>query len=249
MHQNRRTRSSVSWRRVAVFSLLLLLGSAWMVFDSLFSPMASGNPSVEVPEYRGELFSALTPAPWLEVTVEYRYDAKVAPGVVITQTPPGGARRKLSELRPTCPMTLVVSLGEEHLTLPSVVGRDAREATAELRSLGFAVEEERVISPYPEGRILSMEPREPGEYPVGTRVRLSVSAGTPGKTVEVPDLVGLSRSDALVKLWLAELRLEGVTEEPSPLPVGSVIRQSHVAGTLVSAGTSLTLVVSAGIEE
>ena len=75
---------------------------------------------------------------------------------------------------------------------------------------------------------------------------LSVSAGTPNKTVEVPNLVGLSRSDALVKLWLAELSVAEVTEEPSLLPVGSVIRQSHVAGTLVSAGTPVTLVVSGG---
>ena len=63
-------------------------------------------------------------------------------------------------------------------------------------------------------------------------------------TVTVPDVRGLSRSEALMQLWLAQLSVLDVIEEDSVEEPGVVIRQNYLPGTVVMAGTKLTLYVS-----
>ena len=73
---------------------------------------------------------------------------------------------------------------------------------------------------------------------------LTVSAGEPAVTVTVPNVVGLTRADALIRLWLCQLSVGSVIEEISAEEAGSVIRQSHQPGTVVMSGTKITLYVS-----
>lgn len=205
--------------------------------------------SVEIPNFCGAEISAVAVDERFELQTEYRYDAETPAGVVLSQSPVAGSRRKLTAEVPQCTVALVVSLGEETLSLPDVVGKDARETVAALREMGFTVEVVTRPSAYPEGTILSMSPQGGTELPSGETVTLTVSAGTPSVTVTVPDLRGLSRSDALVQLWLAQLSAGDVIEEDSEKAIGSVIRQSHQPGTVVTAGTAVTLYISRGFEE
>ena len=64
------------------------------------------------------------------------------------------------------------------------------------------------------------------------------------KTVAVPNLCGLSRADALIRLWLCQLNVGEVVEVPSGEPSGTVIRQSHAEGTVVLPGTKITIYIS-----
>lgn len=235
--------------KTLALAALLVVCAAWIVFDDLFAPLERAAVSVEIPDFCGVREDALESADWMTVEKDYRYDAGVEAGVVLSQSPPAGSRRKLSAQNPQCRITLTVSLGEEHAEIPTVVGKDFREAESILRGLGFAVEIQKSEGAYPAGTVFAVSPREGCEVPVGTRVQLSVSAGLPLKSVTVPDLRGLSRSDALVQIWLAELAVAGVIEEPSFETEGTVIRQSHQPGTLVPAGTKLTLYVSRMTEE
>lgn len=238
-----------AWRQAALLSFLLAACTGWIVFDHLFSPFGEKSVSVEIPDFCGMAGSEISREDWMELQTEYRYDASTAAGVVLSQSPTAGSRRKLTAENPQCTVSLVVSLGEETLTLPDVVGEDAREVVAELRTQGFTVETVTQAGAYPEGTILSMEPRGGTELPRGGKVVLTVSAGAPSATVTVPNLLGLSRSDALVQLWLSQLMLGEVVEVDSERTIGSVIRQSHQPGTLVTAGTSVTLYISRGIED
>ena len=232
-----------------MLSLLLVIGAAWIVFDDLFAPFGEKSLSVEIPDLCGKRLESVELADWMDAKIEYRYDAKQAAGVILAQSPTGGSRRKLTAQKPRCQMTLTVSLGEETVVLPNVIGRDRREAEALLRELGLGVQTEAVAGPHQEGSVLGIEPRAGTEVPVGSRVKLSVSAGTPSQTVTVPDVRGLSRSDALVQLWLAQLAVGDVIEVDADAEGGTVIRQSHQGGTLVRAGTKVTLYVSREWEE
>lgn len=237
------------WRRIALFSFLLGLAVAWIVIDHIISPMERNRTSVEIPDFRGMLAEEIVTEPWLEKKIEYRYDKTHVAGEVISQTPAGGSRRKLTDAAPTCTVTLVVSLGEESVTVPKLSGLDHREAQSELRRLGLTVELRHVTGAHPEGLVIASEPRAGEKVPIGSTVTLTVSAGTPNKTVTVPELRGLSREDALVRVWLSELSVKEVIEVESEEAGGVVIRQSHMPGTLVLAGTEITLYVSRDTEE
>ncbi|MBQ8214057.1 MAG: PASTA domain-containing protein [Clostridia bacterium] len=232
------------WRWTALLSVLLTLSVGWIVFDDLFSPFGEISVSVEIPDLCGLVTEEAVYPDWADVELEYRYDADTPSGVILSQSPRAGTFRKLSSQSPRLTLSLVVSLGEETVTLPELSGFDARESSARLREMGLLVETVTATGAYPAGTVYAMEPRAGTVVPVGTKVILSVSAGPEQKSVKVPDLIGLSRSDALVKLWTAELMAGDVIEEASSLPPGTVIRQSHQPATLVPAGTKITLFVS-----
>ena len=240
--KNRRSKSA--WKLGTALAFLFCLCGCWLVFDSLFAPFSKQGARVEIPDYRGAMRDDLQFEPWMQVETEYRYDGDTPAGTVLGQSPAGGSFRKLSPRYPTCRISLTVSLGREHATLPNVVGMESREAEALLRGKGFAVQVKRSAGAYPEGEVFAMEPKGGAELPLGSTVTLSVSAGTPTATVTVPDLRGLSRAEALMRLWSCQLAVDQVVEEPSSQPEGTVLRQSHQPGTLVSAGTRVTLYVS-----
>ncbi len=67
--------------------------------------------------------------------------------------------------------------------------------------------------------------------------------------VDVPDLIGVSEAEALVRLAQDELLAE-VTERPfDPSPAGTVLNQEPTAGSSLIEGDTVLLVVSAGSEE
>lgn len=237
------------WRRIALFSFLLGVAVAWIVIDYIFSPFERKGKSVEIPDFCGMQIEEIATEAWLEKKIEYRYDQTQDAGKVISQSPVGGSRRKLTHASPTCTVTLVVSLGEESVRIPSVIGTDHREAQNTLRRLGLAVEIRHLSSAYPQGSVITTEPRVGEQVPVGSTVILSVSAGVANKTVTVPDVRGLSREDALVRLWLSELVVKEVIEVEGGESIGKIVRQSHMPGTLVLAGTEITLYAERDIEE
>lgn len=238
-----------AWKWAAWLSLCLLLLGSWVVFDFLFQPFGERTVTVQIPQLCGARYERAELLEWMDVKAEYRYDSDVESGVILAQSPRAGSFRKLSAQNPKCAISVVVSLGEQTVEMPDVMGMDFREAEADLRERGLTVAVERVESTYPTGTVFSAEPRVGTRLPVGSKVTLSVSAGMPQISVRVPDLRGMSRSDALVQLWLSQLAVGEVIEESSDAPDGAVIRQSHQAGSLVLAGTKVNLYISRAWEE
>lgn len=233
-------------RRVLLLllSFSLFISSVWIVFDELLMPRAEGARTVTVPDFEGEEIDSIAQQDWLSIETQYRYDEHTPAGVVISQSPTPGSMRKLSEAQPTCKLKLTVSLGVETVRLPSVLGMDVRAAENALRTAGFAVKTEVRASAYPEGEVYDVQPRGEEILPRGTTVTLYASAGAPSVTVTVPDVRGLPRGEALMRLWLAQLSVEEVVETPSDEEDGIVISQNYQPGTVVMAGTRLTLHVS-----
>ena len=246
MEQGKNRRGSRLWIGGVCLSFCLLLAVLWIVADDLFALRGERADAVEIPNFCGMEIDAVTPAEWMELEIEYRHDSDAPAGVILHQDPEGGSRRLLSETRPLCQIRLVVSAGTETLTLPDVMGLDGRVAESQLRALGLSVRVARIESAYPEGTVFDMMPRAGTLMPIGGEVTLSVSAGIPRESVRVPDLVGKTRSEALIELWLAGLSVGEVVEErPQSESDGRVVRQSHRAGTLVLSGTPITLYIGA----
>ena len=135
-----------------------------------------------------------------------------------------------------------------HSARPASVGLNEREVAAKLRELGCVVETQYQSGASPAGEVLWMEPRAGETVPRGSKVVLTVSAGISVQSVTVPDFRGMTRSDALIELWLSRLSLAEVVETESEAPAGTVVAQSHPSGSLVPSGTRVTLYVSRQIE-
>ncbi len=233
-----------TWRRSALVALVLLLAVGWITVDILFKPREKPPATVEIPNFCGLDVSNIQADEWLDVDIEYRYDENTPTGVVFAQTPTGGSRRRLAADGEPCKVTLVVSLGHESIRLPQIAGRDVYEVATELRNLGLVVNTVMQSSPREAGRVLASEPRAGESVPKGTTITLTVSQGEEQKTVRVPQLCGLTRADALIRLWLCQLNVGEVVEMPSDAPAGTVFRQSHTEGTVVLPGTKITIYIS-----
>ena len=231
-----------TWRRAAFVALVLLLAVGWLTVDILFQPRKKEPTTVEIPDLCGLGINSIQADEWLDLDIEYRYDESTPAGVIFSQTPTGGSRRRLNDR--AIQVTVVVSLGHESIRLPQIAGRDVYEVATELRNLGLVVNTVMQSSPREVGRVLASEPRAGESVPRGTTVTLTVSQGEKQKTVCVPQLCGLSRADALIRLWLCQLGVGEVVEVTADAPAGIVFRQSHTEGTVVLPGTKITIYVS-----
>jgi serine/threonine-protein kinase len=233
-----------TWRRAAAIAAILILAVGWITVDVLLRPREKSPPTVEIPDFCGMDVQNIKTDEWFDVNIEYRYHENTPAGVVFSQTPMGGSRRRLKEDGEPHRVTLFVSLGRESILLPQVAGRDVYEVATELRNLGIVVNTVMQSSPREAGKVLASEPRAGERVPKGATVTLTVSQGKEQKTVQVPELCGLTRADALIRLWLCQLGVGEVIEAPSSAPLGTVFRQSHAAGTVVLPGTKITIYIS-----
>ena len=215
--------------------LLALAGLGVLLAVLLFSS------DVRVPRLVGQDFerarAVLTKA-GLETRLAPRADP--APrGRVIAQRPEPGR-----EIEEGATVTLVASTGPTERTIPEVAGETERAAVRELSEARFRVEtEERPSSEVARGRAIGTRPPAGTEVEVGERVRLLISSGA--RRVEVPDVVGLTRSSAETAL---EGRGLGVSVEKasSDEPEGEVLAQTPDGGKTVDKGAAVAISVSTG---
>jgi eukaryotic-like serine/threonine-protein kinase len=134
------------------------------------------------------------------------------------------------------------------VTVPSVVGRTASEATAVLRDAGLVAKIHLVPSTEHAGIVVRQSPEGAAETARGSAIRLDVAKARPiPQRIEVPALVGLTASDA--RRQLADLGLTAeIVRLSSPEPVGTVLRQVPRAGSRLAEKSRVTLTVSSGPE-
>ena len=94
------------------------------------------------------------------------------------------------------------------------------------------------------GDVISTNPAQGNNVKANTLVTLFVSSGP--KAVSVPDVVNQQVSAAQSTLTSAGLNVKQVTDATSTAPQGQVTRESPVAGTSVSPGSTVTIYVSGG---
>ena len=224
------------------FALLFLFAISFTVADSLFGFLRSDGVYAIVPNLCDQAESLLEIPQWAVTETTYRYSDLTPAGTVMSQTPPRGSRIKIRDGARRI-ISLTVSLGAEKKTIPNVLGQDVRVASATLRDHGFSVKTIYTSAGVAD-RVTAISPDVGTMLPVGSEITLTVSKGESHQTVTVPDLTGISRSQALLELFRCGLTVGNVTEEASDAPEDTVIRQSPSAGSLVAPNTRINLAIS-----
>ena len=146
------------------------------------------------------------------------------------------------------PDTTVVSA--EQVEMIDVVGKNADAVKKALIDVGLTpVIEEEYSTDYEEGKVISCD-KQPGTVvPVGTEVTLTVSKGQIEDGIEIPDVVGLTVTEAKVKL--ADKGFVPVTMEGSDefIAKDCIFKQSPNANSKAPAGDQVIIYVSLGPEE
>ena len=210
--------------------LLYLILSGLLATEKREVPRVTGKQLVEA--------RALMERAGFEVQTE-RVQSRQPFDQVVDQDPNGG-----EEADKGSTVTLEVSGGPGDVLVPPVERLSEIQAVRELHKAGLEVTTDPEFSDkVKKDFAIRTVPPEGTEVTKGTRVRLLVSQGP--EQVTVPDVTGLTRASAE-----ARLRDEGLEvsaqEQESDVAEGDVISQNPTAGTRVSRGATVTIVVSTG---
>ncbi len=198
---------------------------------------------VQVPDVKARpmaLAKQLIETANLRVKVVEQFDAEVAAGQVISQTPDAGATVKEQRV-----VTIYVSKGGEDLTMPNLKGLSRLSAEDRLKKMGLTVGSVyEKVSEQEAWTVLEQEPAAGKKIQKGQSVDLTVSKGQPIKLVNVPDFTGGTLDAAKDRLKQLKLSLGTVSREKSRQASGTVLHQTPSAGTDVDEGTTVDFVLA-----
>lgn len=132
--------------------------------------------------------------------------------------------------------------------VPDVAGLTQAAAESAITAANLAIgADSTAFSPtVPAGRVIEQNPAAGSEVLQGTSVDLVISLG-PAPQVSVPDVVGLDQASAEAGIVAASLTVGSVTQQNDPIvPVGEVISQNPVGGSLADLDSGVDLVISLG---
>ena len=180
--------------------------------------------------------------------ITYDVDADSDEGEVIGQEP---VANKSIMLEPGgIEVELVVSTGLQMLKVPDVVNKEYREAVMEIQKLGFVAEiVYEVSADITEDYVVATSPEAGDTLPSGGTVYVTISIGPDVKTLQMPNLVGLTRTGAVGKIESSNLVVGTITYVDDDRPAGTVIWQSIPAYTTVNEHDKVYLQVSNGPKE
>lgn len=170
----------------------------------------------------------------VKFSVVESYSDTVEAGKIISTSPTVGEIFSADQT-----VTLNVSLGAEtvYVTVPNIFGLTEQRAEATLISSGLTVGSiTYVSSDLPEGTVISQSCSAYSLEKEGTQVSFSVSAGNRYNQKTVPDLFGLTISEAKAKLAEYGLVCGRIYAVGNGAPVGTVVSQSPLPGTPINSG-------------
>jgi eukaryotic-like serine/threonine-protein kinase len=138
-------------------------------------------------------------------------------------------------------VSLSVSAGPDTVEVPDLKGFTEDEAKARLATLNLEVGDTKLVDDSGEdkGRVASTSPESGQSVAVGSAIVLNVSSGK----ITMPDVLGLSRTEAAERLSDAGFRIRTVYTE-SRETEDTVLKQSLREGATVDDGTQVTLTVA-----
>ena len=173
------------------------------------------------------------------------YSDTVTAGEVISVEPSPG-----SELPENGIVTATVSLGVEQQTIPELAGleQDAAETALTDTDLTLGEVNEEYSETVPAGQIIACDPEAGTEVDHGSQVNITVSLGR--EPIDIPDVTGMSQSQAEAALADAELTVGEIsTAYSDSVAEGDVISSSpQAAEKSAYRGDAISLVVSLGPE-
>ena len=131
------------------------------------------------------------------------------------------------------------------ITVPDVTGKPMALARQILEDQKLRVNVAEVYdATVPAGTVVSQTPEAGTKVKEERMVTINVSRG--GEELDMPDLLGLDRADAEIKLKKMGLKLGSVYEKFSDEEEGTVIGQEPRSGTRISKGQTIDITISKG---
>ena len=237
---------------ISAIAASLVIVSIFTVFminlldPSLLSGLFKSN-KVEVPDLVGKVYT--------EVVAEYEnnedykieleeevYDETVEEGKIISQDPKAKTKKKK-------PVTIKVkvSLGQDTGEMPDFVDKSESVATAFFDKNNITYEVTKEYSDdVPEGYIIKTTPKAGEKIDKDDTVTIVVSRGSEDKKAVVPNLIGLSESEAKSKVQQRNLTWGDVKYVESDKAKGTVVSQSIGADSSVAEKTKIDVTISDG---
>lgn len=204
--------------------------------------VSAGPAPVTVPDVAGKSQAEATSvlqAAGFRVNPSLQPSDSVEAGTVISTSPPSN-----QQVGPGTAITLLVSSGKQQVTIPSVVGETPVQAGNKLGNLGLRVgatvaePSEQVQS----GQVTRTDPPANSSVAIGSMVTVYVSSGT--AQVNVPDLAGLSQSQASAKLQNAGLKANFVMQTVTSQSQNQlVVGQNPGSGATAAPGSTVTVAI------
>lgn len=165
------------------------------------------------------------------------------PGYVIDQSIDAGTKVKEGKI-----IELTVCVGSDAVEVPDVTDKTEDAATLMLEDAGFKVEvKEESSNDVDEGKVIRQSPNGGQKLNKGESVIIVVSTGE--EDVTVPNVIGLTKDDAIAKLSAANLKYSITSYEYSDsYDAGYVMYQNYGSGEKVAPETVINIKISKGPE-
>jgi beta-lactam-binding protein with PASTA domain len=177
----------------------------------------------------------------LELKVVDRVYSDLPANAVARQSPPEGERMKVAQN-----VHVVLSLGPQNVTTPSLVGESLRVARIQLLQVGLQLGEVTTFAaPATLSDTILQQTPLPGSRAASPRVDLLVAQGATPASYIMPWFVGMPLPDADRLLSSAGFKLSKTTFIPSPQwPKGAITEQTPEPGSKVTSDTAIEMVVA-----
>ena len=171
---------------------------------------------------------------------EEKYDVEIEEGKIISQDPTYQPNFTVKE---GSTINVVVSKGQEIVTVTKLVGKTKDEATKEAKDLGLNVIVEEDYSDEIEAGVVIEQSIEEGEEVLaGSDITIKVSLGI--EQVEVPDLSGLSEEEAKAKIAEAKLTYKATFKITDSSKGKGVVEQSISPHSFVDKNSEITITIN-----
>jgi len=236
----------MSWRKLGVGTALiaLLVISVAIIIDKFVLPMIIGSTeTITVPNAVGMDYNKardMMQSTGLQVMdPTEQYSANVAKGKVLSQLPYANATVKEGRR-----IYLTISRGIETVTMPTLVGRNIRDARLTLMRIGLQLGDITYENndSIPDNYIIVQSVPSGAEIPAGGSTSIVVSRG-PAAT-KMPDLMGMPLADAQSVLNDRGLLLGPIKHIASgTFESNTVVAQEPAPDSPIQAGATVTLTI------
>lgn len=171
------------------------------------------------------------------------YDADKPIDIILSQSPQPSEKK----IKEGSTIQITVNSEETTLNLPSVDGRTKDDAVQKIKSVNLVPEVLMVLdNQTAEGYVKQTYPTAGSKVTIGSSVKIYVSKKAGEARVEVPNLVGLTLSEAQTKLKEVGLNYDGYSYMPSTVAKDKIVAQNPLRGAKVNKDTNVKVILSEG---
>ncbi len=176
----------------------------------------------------------------IELQIEEAFDVEIEKGKIISQDPIYQDNYTVKE---GAQVKVVVSKGQELVTMTKVIGKKRDEAINELKELGLVPEvEEEYNDEIEKDYVIEQEIEEGEEILKGSTIKIKVSMGI--EQVEVPDLTGMTEDAAKQALADAKLVWKSTSTVSDSSKGSGVVAQTVSPKSMVDKGTEVSITIN-----